>query len=77
MLNPTIITTIFAIFTVIALAAADWYAWGMARGTHLYRPRLIRPLTARELAIKFLAGMGAVNAEVLMVPLKDDGQCRC
>jgi hypothetical protein len=36
MLNPTIMTTSFAILTVLALAAADWFVWGMAAG-----PRVI------------------------------------
>lgn len=77
MLNPTTITTMLATITVIALAAADWYVWGIASAKHYYRPRSVQPLTLRELAAKFLAGVGATNAEVLLVPLKHDGQCRC
>jgi hypothetical protein len=56
MLNPTIMTTSFAIFTVLALAAADWFVWGMAAGPRVYRALLKQPLTARDLANKFLAG---------------------
>jgi hypothetical protein len=77
MFNPTTITTILAILTVIAVAAADWYVWGMANGKHNYSPRSIQPLSARELAAKFLVSIRATNAEVLMVPLKEDGPCRC
>ena len=79
MLNPTFITTIFAILTVLALAAADWFVWGIAAGQRT-RPRLIQPLTARDLANKFLAGkflagFRAANSDMLLVPLKSRGQC--
>jgi hypothetical protein len=80
MLSPAIMTTSFAILTVLALAAADWFVWGMATGQRVYRPRLIQPLTARDLANKFLAGkflagFRAANADMLLVPLKSRGQC--
>jgi hypothetical protein len=75
MLNPTILTTIFAILAVLALAMADWFVWGMAAGPRAYPPRLIQPLTARDLANKLMAGLGASNAEMLMVP-ENHGPCR-
>ena len=80
MLNPTIMTTSFAILTVLALAAADWFVWGEAAGPRVYRPRLIQPLTARDLANKFLAGkflagFRTANADMLQVPLKSRGHC--
>lgn len=80
MLNPTIMTTSFAILTVLALAAADWFVWGMAAGPRVYRQRLVQPLTARDLANKFLAGkflagFRVANADMLLVPLKSRGQC--
>ena len=74
MLNPTIMTTSFAILTVLALAAADWFVWGMAAGLRAARPRLIQPLTARDMANKFLAGFRTA-ADMLLVPLKSRGQC--
>jgi hypothetical protein len=67
MLNPTFITTIFAILGVLALAAADWLVWGVAINLRVYRPRLIQPLTARDLAKKCLAGLALANTEMLMV----------
>jgi hypothetical protein len=80
MLNPTIMTTSFAILTVLALAAADWFVWGMVAGPRVYRPRLIQPFTARDLANKFLAskfltGFLTASADILLVPLKSRGQC--
>jgi hypothetical protein len=75
MINPTILTTIFAILGVLAFAVADWFVWGMAAGPRAYRPRLIQPLTARDLANKLMAGLGASNAEMLMVP-ENHGPCR-
>jgi hypothetical protein len=80
MLNPTIMTTSFAILTVLALAAADWFVWGMEAGPRAYRPRLVQPLTARDLANKFLAGgflarFRAANTDMLLVPLKSRSQC--
>jgi hypothetical protein len=79
MLNPTIMTTSFAILTVLALAAADWFVWGMAASPRA-RSRLIQPLTARDLANKFLAGkflagFRTANADMLLVPLKSRSQC--
>lgn len=53
MLNPTNITMMVAIFTVIGLAAADWYVWGIASAKHYYHQRSVQPLTLRELAAKF------------------------
>jgi hypothetical protein len=80
MLNPTFTTTSFAILTVLALAAADWFVWSIAAGPRAYRPRLIQPLTPRDLANnflagKFLAGFRPANADMLLVPLKSRGQC--
>jgi hypothetical protein len=74
MLNPTILPTIFAILTVLALATADWFVWGPAAGPRAYRPRLIQPLTARELVHKLIAGFGASNAEMLTVS-ENHGPC--
>ena len=74
MLNPTFIMTSFAILTLLALAAADWLVWGMAAGPRVYRPRL-QPLTARDLAAKFLAGLRTANGETFLVPLKSRGHC--
>jgi hypothetical protein len=71
MLDPTIFTTIFAILIVLVLAAADWFVWGPATGPRVfYRPRQVQPLTARNLANKFLAGLGPTSAEMLLVPLE-------
>jgi hypothetical protein len=58
MLNPTLITIVLAVLTVLALAAADWFVWRMATGPSSYRPRLVEPLTVRDLANKLLAGFG-------------------
>jgi hypothetical protein len=74
MLNPTILMTIFAILTVLALATADWFVWGPAASPRAYRPRLIQPFTARDLANKFIAAMRASNAEILMVS-ENHGRC--
>jgi hypothetical protein len=56
MLNPTLMTAVLAVLTVIALAAADWMVWGMATRPSSYRPHSLQPLTARDLVNKFLAG---------------------
>jgi hypothetical protein len=47
----------------------DWYIWGIAQKPHFHSPRLIRPLSVRELAARLLSGIVASNTEVLMVPL--------
>jgi hypothetical protein len=39
----------------------------MAAKGHLHDARIVRPLTARELAGRFLGGVAATNGEVLMV----------
>jgi hypothetical protein len=68
MLNPTIITAALGFLAIAGLAAVDWYVWGMAAKGHLHDARLVRPLTARELAGRLLGGVAATNGEVLMVP---------
>jgi hypothetical protein len=80
MLNPTIMITSFAILTILALVAADWFVWGMAAGPRVYRPSLIQPLTALDLANKllagkFLTGFRTASVDMLQVPLKSRGQC--
>jgi len=68
MLYPTIFIAVSGIIGVIGLAAIDWYVWGTPEALRLQRRSLIRPLTIRELAAKFLGGVMASNTEVLMVP---------
>ena len=74
MLNPTFIMTTFAILTILAVATADWFVWGMAASPRADRPRLIQPLTASDMANKFLAGFRTA-ADMLPVPLKSRGRC--
>jgi|ERR1700677_3250807 len=69
-MHPTsMVVATLSILAVGALAAMDWYIWGIAKGSHFHRARLVRPLTVRELATKFLSGIVASNTEVLMVPI--------
>jgi hypothetical protein len=68
MLNPTMITAALGVLTIAGLGAVDWYVWGTAAKGHPRDLRLVRPLTAREVAIRLLGGLAATNGEVLMVP---------
>jgi hypothetical protein len=68
MFNPTFITAALGFLAIAGLAAIDWYVWGMTAKGHLHDARLVRPLTARELAGRLLGGVAATNGEVLMVP---------
>jgi hypothetical protein len=69
-MHPTsMVVVTVSILAVGGLAAMDWYVWGMAKRPHFHSPRLVRPLSVRELADKFLSGIVASNTEVLMVPI--------
>lgn len=69
-MHPTsMVVVTVSILAVGGLAAMDWYVWGMAKRPHFYSPRLVRPMSVRELADKFLSGIVASNTEVLMVPI--------
>lgn len=68
MLYPTILMAVSGILSVIGLAVIDWYVWGTPVASNSHRRSLVQPLTARELAAKFLGGIVASNTEVLMIP---------
>jgi hypothetical protein len=65
----TMVVVTLGILAVGALAASDWYIWGIAQRPHFHSPRLVRPLSVRELAAMLLSGIVASNTEVLMVPI--------
>lgn len=65
MLYPTITAIMFGIVFLAALAAIDWYVWGLTMVPSMRRPRTVQPLTAGEMTEKFLERMVAVNQEVL------------
>jgi hypothetical protein len=65
MLYPTMTATVLGVLFVTALAAVDWYVWGVATVRNYRQPVSARPLTVRELINKFLGRVVATNAEVL------------
>jgi len=57
-MHPTTIAVVtLSILAAGALAATDWYIWGIAQRPHFHGPRLVRPLSVRELAAMLLNGI--------------------
>jgi len=56
---------VLGVLFVTALAAVDWYVWGMATVQNFRHPVNLRPLTLREMVNNALARVVALNAERL------------
>jgi hypothetical protein len=65
MLIPSTLVIFVGVLLIAALAATDWYVWGMNLTTNPRQPRNPQPLTGLELVDLGLGRLIAANQAVL------------
>ena len=65
MLIPSTAVLLIGVLTIAALAATDWYVWGMNMVSNPRRPRHPQPLSGIELVDLALERLIAINKAAL------------